>query len=92
MEITGSWILGSEPLNAGLDGEGVGHGAITELNDTGVYGSAVSPDWNETWKGNKGFEFHGSNGWTGETSYEGNGQPHDNMPPYIAVYRWRRIA
>lgn len=24
--------------------------------------------------------------------YTGNSQPHNNMPPYIAVYMWRRIA
>ena len=23
---------------------------------------------------------------------EGNGTPHENMPPYITIYRWRRIA
>ena len=22
----------------------------------------------------------------------GNGHPHENMPPYITIYRWRRIA
>lgn len=26
------------------------------------------------------------------TSYAGGSQPHNNMPPYIAVYAWRRIA
>ena len=25
------------------------------------------------------------------TSYAGGNQPHNNMPPYIAVYVWRRI-
>lgn len=33
---------------------------------------------------------------TGGTQYAGNveggDQPHNNMPPYITVYRWRRIA
>ncbi len=27
-----------------------------------------------------------------DTSATGGGQAHNNMPPYITVYRWRRIA
>jgi hypothetical protein len=26
------------------------------------------------------------------TDYEGGGQPHNNMPPYITKYCWERIA
>lgn len=28
----------------------------------------------------------------GRTSATGNGTPHDNMPPYVAVYIWKRTA
>ena len=27
-----------------------------------------------------------------EGCYSGGGQPHNNMPPYLAVYMWRRTA
>lgn len=31
-------------------------------------------------------------GGTGSTNADANGSPHENMPPYLAVYMWKRIA
>ena len=31
-------------------------------------------------------------GGTGTTNVDANGSPHENMPPYLAVYMWKRIA
>ena len=38
----------------------------------------------------------GSDGYTGkwhsyQTQYNGGGEPHNNMPPYLAVYMWKRV-
>ena len=33
---------------------------------------------------------YSNDGW--DTTSSGSGAPHENMPPYITVYRWRRIA
>ena len=30
--------------------------------------------------------------WCTFTSTKGNGEKHNNMPPYLAVYMWKRIA
>lgn len=56
-----------------------------------------SPDYNITWP--EWFEY--TDGWTQEstetesrasqTTYTGGDKPHNNMPPYLAVYMWKRI-
>lgn len=30
--------------------------------------------------------------WGAWSSYAGGGQPHNNMPPYLSVYMWQRVA
>lgn len=30
--------------------------------------------------------------WTASTLFAGNSKPHNNMPPYVAMYIWKRIA
>lgn len=36
--------------------------------------------------------FDASRSWTGETSSVGGNQSHNNIPPYYAVYIWKRVA
>lgn len=40
------------------------------------------------------FQYNGTatNSWKNYTISFGNDQPHNNMPPYLAVYVWQRIA
>lgn len=42
--------------------------------------------------GNLGYTTGNALGGTGTTGYSGEGEPHNNMPPFLAVYTWQRIA
>lgn len=44
-----------------------------------------------TEKGKAG-SYNSSGNIGGSTAYSGEGQPHNNMPPYLTVYKWQRIA
>lgn len=88
MDITGSWRIIGDGNNAGVDATGSGSGAISNVQGTG---SGSNPD-GTTWNCALGFDFKASNNWTGETSSVGNGEAISNMPPYLAVYIWKRIS
>lgn len=36
--------------------------------------------------------FTASKNWTGSTSSVGDNGAHNNMPPYLAVYMWKRVS
>lgn len=39
-----------------------------------------------------GSQDHTAHALMGQTSKDGGNQSHNNMPPYLAVYMWKRIS
>lgn len=93
----GRFLLGVSGSHAiGSTGGEENHTLITnEIPDhkhkfaTTAAGSTEFPQWAFKMQGTQQYQAFQSYGdYTLET---GGGQPHNNMPPYITVYRWRRI-
>lgn len=65
-----------------------------DFSGVGVRNLAASPGTGE----GRGKVFIAQDAGSSESEYyvqtdpAGGGQSHNNMPPYIAIYRWRRIA
>ena len=70
------------------------HGLVTDMNayeganQTGNYFKMRNNDTVNGYTTETGVAY---NGWKGMSGAGGN-QPHNNMPPYLTVYMWRRIA
>lgn len=73
---------------------------------SGPFKTVANNQYSSNGHDNHGFvvDFDASKGWTGETSTgtshahaiaigsTGSGQSFSNMPPYMAVYMWKRVA
>lgn len=93
MNITGSVGQGyttNGTINGGWhnhNNKGYGTGALY-LSGTNNGSSCTWSNYGDSGK----ITLDASRSWTGETSSVGGNQPHNNIPPYYAVYIWKRTA
>ena len=87
MNITGT-ILAASDYNVTSNTSNVINGAFTVSNISGTDRNAGSGDYDA----NRTIGFDASKTWTGETSSVGSGTSFSNMPPYLTVTVWKRIA
>jgi microcystin-dependent protein len=66
-------------------------GATGAFSSVDSVSNCGSPSLQTTYTGLHGIKFTASDGWTGETSSVGGNSAHNNMPPYLAVYVFKRI-
>lgn len=93
-EISGKFTFGcNEEYPAGSAGGEATH--TLSLNEIPAHTHQVPIHWksdasNYDLSYSSGKHLESSAGWT--TGAAGGGQAHNNMPPYLAVYKWQRVA
>ena len=92
MEIEGTWTTSWNSAVHGFHGLSC-TGAFYRKTDTSKPGRITSEDSLASNSTTNGMPwFRASGGWTGETSSVGENEAHNNMPPYLSVYVWKRTA
>lgn len=94
--IQGRFLLGADTNHlAGSSGGEETHTLIADempIHNHGIGGTGVARGTTSTYDAFKLQTWTGSNNWRNGTGSAGKGQPHNNMPPYLAVYMWERTG
>lgn len=93
--ITGSFPTSADGTNYVAEDKYIGAFSRNPEHGVGYWSEDGDGSWTTT------IDFNAENSWSGHTSnddtqnsdsYVGGGQAHNNMPPYLVVCRWHRIA
>ena len=98
----GTWERILQRFLLGADGGDTwSTGGVTGGSRTVTLENKHMPKYPEVWTPNGGY-YGSSIGvknsispgtyWGFHSAYLGNGEEHENMPPYLAVYMWKRTA
>ena len=94
MNITGTYKTGwGDQSGGGIISQNWSGAMYGTRDGTAFYYSANNVGYSSNSDAHRNLiNFDASRAWTGATSSVGGNGAHNNMPPYLAVYMWKRVA
>ena len=85
-------LASGNTYQAGTTGGEATHTLTEAEMPTHWHKTVINFGGNETLDGYSSYSYQSGSRYYNNTSSAGGNQPHNNMPPYLAVYMWKRTA